>query len=227
MDQRKERLISLLSTGAMSIKELSAKLYVSEMTVRRALKPLLEEGLITHSRGKITLNSDENAIASCIRRETYVDEKILIARRAAEYLRGGETVYVDSSDACTYLLPELVKYKPRLVVTNSLDLCTGLGDLGIMTKLTGGDYNPFNKSVGGYGALKFIGAFNFDIAFLSSKGMDMHYISDIDEDDFIIHRAALEHSVKSVFLMSKETRGKRYQYIVGETDELTVITDDE
>ena len=74
MDQRREQLISLLSSGGMSIKELSARLYVSEMTVRRALKPLLEEGLITHSRGKITLNSNDSGIASCIRRDTYVDE---------------------------------------------------------------------------------------------------------------------------------------------------------
>ena len=227
MDQRREQLISLLSSGGMSIKELSARLYVSEMTVRRALKPLLEEGLITHSRGKITLNSNDSGIASCIRRDTYVDEKIMMARRAAEHLRGGEIIYIDASDTCAHLLAELVKYKPRLVITNSLDLCMGLGNLGIMTKLTGGDYNPFDRSVGGYGAIKCINAFSFDIAFLSAKGMDIKYLTDSEEDHFTMHCAVLEHSAKTVFLMSKETRGKRYQYIVGETDEFTVITDDE
>jgi DeoR/GlpR family transcriptional regulator of sugar metabolism len=227
MNQRREQLISLLSSGATSIKELSSKLYVSEVTVRRALKPLIEEGLITYSRGKITLNGNEDGIAACVRIDTCIDEKIIMARRAAEHLCGGELIYIDSSDTCTYLLPELVKRKPRLVVTNSLDLCMGLGNLGIMTKLTGGDYNPFDRSVGGYGALRCICTFNFDIAFLSSSGMDMHYISDIDEDNLTIHRTVLEHSVKTLFLMSKETRGKRYPYIVAETDDVIIITGDD
>ena len=74
--------------------------------------------------------------------------------------------------------------------------------------------------VGGYNA------FSFDIAFLSAKGMDIKYLTDSEEDHFTMHCAVLEHSAKTVFLMSKETRGKRYQHIITETDNVIIITDE-
>ena len=227
MNGRREQLMSLLSEGGMSIKEMASKLYVSEMTVRRAVKPLIDEGLITHSRGRISLNMGDSDISYSIRRDVDQDEKIRIARRAAELLQGGEMLFIDGSTTCSHLLPELVKRKPRLVVTNSLDLCTELGNMGILTKITGGDYNTFDRCVEGYGALKFIEAFNFDIAFLSAKGIDSEQITDTEEGQSNVRRAVLEQAKRSVFLMSHSKYGKRFQRKLCNVTDVTVITDTE
>ena len=57
--ERRSRIKALIqSKQNMKISELSELLGVSEMTIHRDLRPLLEEGLIHKTFGGITLASD-------------------------------------------------------------------------------------------------------------------------------------------------------------------------
>ena len=226
MEQPRKKLLNILAEGGMSIKDLASNLNASEATVRRALKPLIEEGSISYYRGKVTLKKHiENTIMQKITIEDGIEEKIDMAKQAAVHLAGGEIVFIDGSNICKYLLPELVTKKPRLVVTNSADLCAELAGIGIITKLTGGDYNPFTKCVSGCESIKFISSFNFDVAFMSAKGINENFITDTEEELAALMRTVTEHSRKSVFLMPKSAHDKSYSYVISDVDCITVISE--
>ena len=226
MEQPRKKLLTMLAEGGMSVKDLAANLNASEATVRRALKPLIEEGSISYYRGKVTLKKHiENKLASAIKIEDRLEEKIELARRAADFLTGGEVIFIDGNGICNHLLPELVSKKPRLVVTNSIDLCAELAGIGIITKLAGGDYNPFTKCVEGCESIKFISAFNFDVAFMSAKAINESFITESEEGLAALMRTVTEHSHKSVFLMEKSAHDKSYPYVVSDVDCVTIISE--
>ncbi len=224
MNERRDEILAILAEGSKSVKELASLLYISEMTVRRAVKPLVAEGTVSHTRGRVSLNYGNEDIAYDIRRDLCGDEKVRLARLGAQYLSGGELVYIDDSTTCYNLIPHLTRCKPKCVVTNSLRLALELGRVGIATKIIGGDLNFFDKCVEGCDAVRFISGFNFDVAFLSAKGIDEKHVSDNHEGQATVRRTVIEHSKRSIFLIDKSKHGKSYPYIIVNTNEITVIS---
>jgi len=75
MEQPRKKLLNILAEGGMSIKDLASNLNASEATVRRALKPLIEEGSVSYYRGKVTLKKHiENTIMQKITIEDGIEE---------------------------------------------------------------------------------------------------------------------------------------------------------
>ncbi|GAB7387701.1 copper uptake transcriptional regulator YcnK [Bacillaceae bacterium] len=79
--ERQERIKALIrSRRSMKISELSKELGVSEMTVHRDLKPLIEAGIVIKTYGGITLARDEperkSAVDGCVICNRKVNERM-------------------------------------------------------------------------------------------------------------------------------------------------------
>ena len=226
MNSRQNEIIEFLKNGSKSIKEISHSLYVGEMTVRRELKALEEEGIVTKYRGIVALSPESTDVSYELRRDVLQGEKVELARRAMRYLENNQLIFVDGSTTCRHLVPEIAKYKSSVVVTNSLVLALELSHKGVNVKMVPGYIDDFEKSVYGCDAIKYIENFNFDVAFFSGKGFDDERITDSNEEQIYIRKTVMERSKKSIFMMDSSKKGKIYPYTMANIEDIILIKND-
>ena len=117
-EARAKQILELLSArNNMEVAELAAVLQVSQVTVRKDLDALESRGFIRREHGFAELNSSDR-ISS--RLAYHYEEKKRIAECAAELVRSGDTVMIESGSCCAILADLLAqKCSSLTVVTNS------------------------------------------------------------------------------------------------------------
>ncbi|WP_051341761.1 DeoR/GlpR family DNA-binding transcription regulator [Pseudonocardia spinosispora] len=117
-------LLDLESVGRVTVSELTERFGVSAVTVRKDLSALEHRDLLVRVRGGAVSagTSDEGAWAMRVRHARRA--KQAIARAAAEQVRHGDVVALDSSTTCYHLATELVDRRNLVVITNGLRVAT-------------------------------------------------------------------------------------------------------
>lgn len=113
-------LLELESHGRVLVSDLAARFGVSAVTVRKDLDGLERRSLLRRIRGgAVTVGAvDEGAWGMRVRHSA--DAKRAVARAAAELVRDGDTLALDSSTTSHYLAEELLDRRNLTVVTNGL-----------------------------------------------------------------------------------------------------------
>ncbi len=117
-ENRANRILSILSERKkIDVSELAAVLQVSQVTARKDLDALEAKGFIRRVHGFAELNTTDH-ISS--RLAYHYEEKRRIAECAAELVRSGDTVMIESGSCCAILADLLAKKCSSLtIVTNS------------------------------------------------------------------------------------------------------------
>ena len=178
--RREEILARLGQDGGVRVSDLVAALGVSDMTIRRDLAQLAEDGLLEKVHGGALALSEADAVTSAtepgfeaksVRR---LAEKEAIARHAASMVRPGWAIAV-SAGTTTHALARHLAAVPRLtVVTNSVwvaDVLHHEAEPGSTVLLTGGQRTPSDALVGPM-AVTALRSMHLDAAFLGVHGMD-------------------------------------------------------
>lgn len=97
--------------GRATVKELSERLFVCEMTIRRDLAELEKCGLAERFRGGAACVIKNGSYPIKIRRHFLEAEKKELALRASVYIEDNSFVFIDSSSVCAYLVPHIGKKK--------------------------------------------------------------------------------------------------------------------
>ena len=219
--REKDILDILYERDRISVAELAKILFVSEMTVRRDLTSLEKKGVIKRYRGGAVLTTVSNEMP--ISRRFFVDEheKKDLGRQAAEFLSDGQTVYLDSSSTCQYIIPYMNKFKNITVVTNSVNSLLYASKLQIPCILLGGKYYDRDMCLVGSITEQYADQFNVDIAFFSPLGISEDgIISDVDIEQTSVRRIIMKHAKKNVFLFEKNKLNKTYLYTLASEDEV-------
>jgi len=113
-------LLALEDAGRVQVNELAARFGVSAVTVRKDLDALERRSLLRRIRGGAVSagNTDEGAWAMRVRHG--VEAKQAIARAAAELVRSGDVIALDSSTTAYHLAREIVDRRNLVVITNGL-----------------------------------------------------------------------------------------------------------
>jgi DeoR/GlpR family transcriptional regulator of sugar metabolism len=162
--------------GAVRVADLVRELEVSDMTVRRDLEVLHEQGLLEKVHGGATAPSRfasyEPAFAS--KAALQQGEKLAIANEAARMVEPGMALAI-SAGTTTYVLAGMISDVPGItVVTNSLQVSEVLNrskrnDQTVI--LTGGVRTPSEALVGPF-AVAQLRSVHLDIVFMGVHGMD-------------------------------------------------------
>ena len=219
--REKDILDILYERDRISVAELAEILFVSEMTVRRDLTALEKKGVIKRYRGGAVLTTVSNEMP--ISRRFFVDEheKKDLGRQAAEFLSDGQTVYLDSSSTCQYIIPYMNKFKNITIVTNSVNSLLYASKLQIPCILLGGKYYDRDMCLVGSITEQYADQFNVDIAFFSPLGISEDgIISDVDIEQTSVRRIIMKHAKKNVFLFEKNKLNKTYLYTLASEDEV-------
>jgi DeoR/GlpR family transcriptional regulator of sugar metabolism len=173
MNPRHEDILSILSLRRrQSVRELTDRLGVSEVTVRKDLGMLEDMGFLQRTRGGAVLAEDRTVKRSMRQRRGELEaEKESVAEEAARLVPEGATIYIDAGSACARLAERLREMSLR-VVTNSVDVVLSLGDTeGIALHSLGGSYRKEAGSFIGPLAAEAVRRFRFDIAFMGTTGI--------------------------------------------------------
>ena len=117
-EDRTSRILELLvREKKMEVAEISAQLGVSQVTVRKDLDAMEAQGLITREHGFAVLSSEDDIKG---RLAYHYEEKRRIALRAAELVRDGDTIMIESGSCCALLASVLTELRSGVtIITNS------------------------------------------------------------------------------------------------------------
>lgn len=176
--QRRDRLLELLAEHRfVSLRDLASQLGVSEITMRRDLKQLKDQGLVETVVGGAQLAGGAQEPPFLSKRVLQAREKQDIARAALATLEPGMTVGL-SAGTTTWTLARLLKFRgfagPLTFVTNSVNVATELQANGWTDiLLSGGNFRtPSDALVGPLAELTLRQLYT-DVLFLGIHGMDL------------------------------------------------------
>jgi len=142
-NQRREKILELIrEDGHAKVMDLSRIFKVTEVTIRQDLERLETEGFITREHGGAYLkNIDLNVRNFSLQNQENLAEKMMIARKAVEFILDGDTIILDSGSTTTEIAKLLTGYRNLTVITNALNIALILGaQAGINVIVTGGEF---------------------------------------------------------------------------------------
>jgi DeoR family transcriptional regulator, fructose operon transcriptional repressor len=187
--------------------ELAKSLDVTPETIRRDLAELeMNEQLSRIHGGAIPYIQSHKEMVYEKKMSLHIEEKRLIAKRAAELIKDGDTIAVDVGSTTVHIADMIEDVQGLTVVTNSLS-AAGRFNLAIEEKrMTGqvimlpGVTNPYQASVKGTYTVEFLRRFNFNLAFISCGGVTNEAVYDFDMDESLVSEAMLECCQEAILL---------------------------
>jgi DeoR/GlpR family transcriptional regulator of sugar metabolism len=184
--------------GVLSIDELCRRVGASPATLRRDLNQLEKEGSIERSRGGAAPRYQHPAEAAIAQREKlYAAEKATIARLAMDFVRPGDTVFLNDGSTTLALARLLARTQMELfVVTSGLNVAIALSkNENLQICVLGGMLRAKTLAAEGEFTLKTLSYLSADVAFISGdsfgaeQGMNFLYPGDATTSAAMLARA--------------------------------------
>lgn len=159
--------------GTCAVGEIAAELGVSEETIRRDVRPLAAEGLVLKVHGAVVAPDHLREAPFHTRMEENKAEKRRVAARAAQFVKNGESLMLDTGTTTTYLAQALTTHRSLFVVTNSVEAARSLATRnGNRVYMAGGELRADDGAAFGHAATAFARQFRVDTGFLSIAAID-------------------------------------------------------
>lgn len=174
--KRREQIIDLLChEGSVRVEPLSMRFGVSSVTIRNDLRYLEQKGCALRSYGGAMLNQQfafDRPLQDKGRMNR--DVKSRIAAKAAEFVKDGDTLILDSGSTTTQITPHLKTRRDLVVMTNALNIAYELaGFERIDVMVLGGSVRQNSYSLYGPAAEQQLRQYRFDTLFLGVDGFDL------------------------------------------------------
>ena len=204
-DERRERIIEVLGQqDEVGVVELSQRLGVSEVTTRKDLQQLEEQGYLTRVRGGAVVSGrGQLELRFAARQQVNLDEKRRIAARSVELINPGSTIFLDGSTTA-FQMTRLLRHMQNLtVITTGLYAALELSFApDVTTIVVGGILRRRTSSLVDALSPKLLRRLHVDIAFLSCRGYSIqHGMMESDLREAQMKRAMAETAVQKIALI--------------------------
>lgn len=219
----------LADRGEVAIAELALQFEVSEMTIRRDLEDLEDQGVARRVRGGAIATVSRSYEPPLATRATEaLEAKQRIAAAAAGYIDYGETAILDVGTT-TLELAKCLKGRGGLtIVTPSVRAAAELaGDPNMRVIMTGGIVRPGEFSLIGHLAEDTFSQLNCDVLFLGVGGISGEKgLTEYNLDDTRVKRAALAAASRTVALADQSKLGRVCLATIAGLSEIDVLITD-
>ena len=227
---RREQIYDLIKEKVtVNVKELAEKYSVSDMTIRRDLHIMEEQGILITHYGGATLRHPNSSIHTFdMRKEKFYGAKVAIARRAVEHIKENDVIYLDPST--TVLL--MARFLPPLhhtIVTSSLAIMQECAhNPYINLYMTPGKYQPTYGGTMDVDTMEYLSKFHFNTAFLGTGFIDTVYGVTSIEIDCAIKQEVMKNAEHKILMVDHSKFGQRVMKKFGDIRDFdTIITDSE
>ena len=223
---REQEILRILSEdGTITVAEISAKLRVSAVTIRRDLKALADKGLVVRTHGGAFPPFHPSILES---QKKMVAEKERIAKAAAAHVEDGDNILIVAGTTTPLMVKHLLGKRDIHIVTNST-LIYPQARINPSLRLTvvGGEFRPSAEAILGPEATQGLTRFHVQKAFLGADGFSLAagLTADFVEVAEIVKMAA-SHSEQSLLLADSSKYGRAgFAHIMGLDGLDGIITD--
>ena len=209
--ERKARIKTLvMENKSVIVSQLAREFSVNEETIRRDLKALEKEGVLTRTYGgAFVQNGAINDVSVSLRKTAYLECKRAIAARCLELIHNGDSIFLDHSTTALEIA-KATAHRNITVVTNSLLIAEHLAEKGEgQLILVGGVFDPKNRCFAGNAMLDALEQYYVDMAFLSCRSVDLENgVTDSAEQSAAIRRKVLRRAERSYLVADHTKFGK-------------------
>jgi DeoR family fructose operon transcriptional repressor len=204
----------LMMEKRVDVSQLSKMFSVSEVTIRRDLEKLSNDGVVIKTYGGAVLNEEGSLPALNAVRESFDDDetsedKKMIGRIAADMIEPGDAVFLTPGSTCLEIAKNL-NNKRATVVTNDLNIGMALKDyLGIKAIITGGDLIQSTSILVGHFSQEILKGIYINKAFIGVKGVNLESGYTVDSyEESVIVKTVIEISQETIIVADQTKFGK-------------------
>jgi DeoR/GlpR family transcriptional regulator of sugar metabolism len=224
VNERKEKIIAAaFKNSFVSIKEMSEELGVCEATVRRDIQAISEEGLleVAHGGAYAVKNSDYSFISQSVRNS---GAKKTIAEFAAEFVKDGDQIFLDSGTTCFEMTKHLRARKSVSVILHSVRIAEELNAPGLNVLMLGGKYRPDRMDCVGPIAEQTLKKLRGYTAFLGTDGMSREFgFASVDVDIAFLLGLAVTNCKQAILLADSSKFDKAALYKIRDLQVVSVV----
>ncbi|MDO3412517.1 DeoR/GlpR family DNA-binding transcription regulator [Saccharibacillus sp. CPCC 101409] len=236
--QRKQELIAYLADkGAATLKELSLRFGVSEMTIRRDLNMLQRENVIRRSHGGAVYQGEQTQIE---RKEPAIPDKEasnraikgrLAAYAARHFVRSGDTVALENGTTVSRMAEHLDHVEELTLLTNGMDtfnLFRPYANARRTLISSGGILREKSGTLVGPEAENFFARYHADTLFLSALGFTPEAgFTDPNLLDTQVKKMMIRSARKVVMLLDSSKFGQRFLSPVASLQDINMLVTDQ
>ena len=227
IQQRRHAIVALLNEfGEVTVENLSFRFETSEVTIRKDLALLEENGLLLRRHGG----------AICIPQEliqipakNVSCNKHSIAQAAAKLIRDHNRIIIDSGTTTFGIIQELNSKHGILVMTNSLQLANAMHELENEPTLlmTGGTWDPHSESFQGQVAEQVLRSYDFDQLFIGADGIDLERGTTTFNELTGLSRVMAEVAREVIVMVDSDKFGRRIPNLELPWQQISVLVTDD
>jgi DeoR/GlpR family transcriptional regulator of sugar metabolism len=228
--ERHQQILALVAErGVVSIAELTERLGVSHMTIRRDLQKLEEQGTVLSVSGGV--QSAERLAAEPSHQDKegmFSQQKAAIGQLASRQIPVNSCIYLDAGTTTLALARHIQGRDDLTVITNDFVIASYLIEYSRCNIIhTGGTVCRENRSCVGAAAALALRNLFIDLAFISASSWSLRGISTPNEDKVIVKQAIVEASRRCVLLSDTSKYGKVATYLALPMSAFDAIITDE
>lgn len=224
-------LQKLEADGQVRVRELSAELGCSEVTIRTDIHKLEDKGLLKRIHGGAVREISSIQLSMTpgnIQKNSEVKKRI--AQQAYRYIHPEDTIILDDSSINYYLAKEIETHseKPLILITNSVIVSTVLSSCSHVTLfMVGGQIGGKLPAAMGELAVSMLSNFKASKAFISAHGVNFDVgITSIGTPQLQVKKAILEVADKIYLLVDSSKFGGGYVMVAAPLSRIErIITD--
>jgi DeoR family transcriptional regulator of aga operon len=178
IDERRQHILSLVQNqGRVLVAELSRNLAISAITIRKDLDFLQSKGLIQRTHGGAFRVSAGALFDPSLeeKQKQHFREKHRIALAAADMVKDGQCVMLDSGTTTAAIAQELKRFSNLTVITNAVNIAVDLTSTDFEVILIGGSLRKNSFSLVGPLAEDVLKDMHADMLFLGVDGFDPEF----------------------------------------------------
>jgi DeoR family transcriptional regulator, aga operon transcriptional repressor len=200
-------LEQLASDGSASVEELSERLGVSGATIRRDLRQLADQRLLSRTHGGAMVQAVGYELPVRYRTERRSQEKKRIGAAAADLVPSGGVVGITGGTTTTEAARVLATRRELTVVTNALNIAAELAvrpNLSLI--VTGGTARSASFELVGPTAEQTLSGYHLDVALLGVDGIEVAAGCTTHDHTEARTNAALLNRAKTAVVLADSTK---------------------
>jgi DeoR/GlpR family transcriptional regulator of sugar metabolism len=208
-DQRREKILELLrENGSCRVQELAALFQVSEPTIRQDLETLEKTHSITRQHGGAFIADFSSFTGKLTLEHTeHMEEKHRIGAKAAEFIKSGDNIILDSGSTLTELAKNITNRKDLNIITSAINITLILGaEPSNHILLTGGELKVPTLSVTGAKAAAVFEGIYVEKLFLATGGFSLAAGLTYPGTSDIPLKQAMIKSAHTIFLLADSSK---------------------
>jgi DeoR/GlpR family transcriptional regulator of sugar metabolism len=224
-NERKSLLLQKLKKdGRLVAKDMARLLKLSEDSIRRDLRELAAEGLLTRVHGG-ALPASPTVANLQSRRSMSVEEKVALARAGVRLIKSGQSVFIDGGTTHVELVRQFCHDLRCQVFTHSPVIAAALEHHpGIDVVMLGGVLFRHSMVAVGAGVIQAIADLRVDVCFLGATGIHVSEgLSTGDYEEAKVKRAFAARAGEVVCLATREKLGAVSAHRIGPLSMLSAL----